>query len=351
MAARAAFLVGPERFDVADVQLPPLAAGQALIDVAACGVCASNVHSWRHPELVIAHPDDAAGAVGHEVAGRVTAVAEDVAAAPVPGALVCVEPNLATACGACAACAAGTAWFCRDRSRIATWGFAQRMVLPARALFAVPEGVSAEVATLTEPLACGVHAVRASWTAAQRGRRLDGVRVAVVGAGVTGLLAVAAARHLGAEAVVAMARYPHQAAQAEALGADEVVSADDGDRLRALRPQLVVEAVGGRADTLRLAARVVAPAGEVAVLGLFDEPQPVDTRKAVFRELRVFFPVTYAVIDGVHDFDVALQILAAAPERFAALISHRFPLDRIADAFTTAADKHSGSLRVLVLPS
>lgn len=348
MQVRAAFLSGPERVDLGGVDLAAPEPGATVIDVAACGVCASNLQSWRHPELVIDRSGTTAGAVGHEIAGHVAIADTDCLARE--GSLVCVEPNLATACGSCAACEAGTAWFCRTRRPLPVWGFTERMVVPAKALFAVPGNVPASVATLTEPLACGVHAVRGSWTAMRGGGRLEGVAVAVVGAGVAGLLAVAAARHLGAQRIVVMARYPQQAEQARALGADEVVTSDDANGLRAARPQLVIEAVGGSADTLRVAAESAAPTGEVAVLGLFDEPQAIEVRKAVFRELRMFFPVTYGISDGVHDFTVALEILGAAPERFAGLISHTFGLFDIGAAFAAAADKRSGALRVVVAP-
>jgi threonine dehydrogenase-like Zn-dependent dehydrogenase len=175
----------------------------------------------------------------------------------------------------------------------------------------------------------------------------------VLGGGVAGLLAAVAARHHGASHVTVVARYGHQSTAAESIEADLVVAADDDrliDLLRDSRPELVIEAVGGSAETVDLALRVVAPAGEVAVLGLFDQPQVFDARRAVFREIRLFFPVTYSVTDGVHDFEVALEIVAPRAEMLERLISHRFDLDDIDMAFRTAADKTSGALRVVVRP-
>ncbi len=83
---------------------------------------------------------------------------------------------------------------------------------------------------------------------------------------------------------------------------------------------------------------------------MFDQPQRIDARRAVFRELKISFPVTYRVQGGVHDFAIALDVLAGDPGRFAALITHREPLDRVGDAFRTAADKTTGTLRVVVAP-
>lgn len=332
---RAARLAGPQRLELVEVALPAPGPDEVVLEVEACGVCGSNLHEWRHPELSIDPAGAGApGAVGHEIA------------ASVDGDLVVVEPNLATACGNCGACADGAAWFCRTRRRLPAWGFAERMVVPSRAIFRVSAGLGPAVASLVEPLACGVHAVRHSWSAARSGGRIDGLRVGVVGAGVTGLLAAAAARHLGAAAVAVVARHPHQAAAAAALGAEVL----DAEQLRRFRPSLVIEAVGGSADTLPLAIGAAASRGEVAVLGLFDEAQRVDARRAVYRELRLWFPATYAELDGVHDYAVALDLLARPDLPWESLVTHRYPLSEVAEAFTTAAAKREGVLRVVVVP-
>lgn len=337
---RAAFLSGPRTFEVRPVDAVAARGDYVRIRIEACGICGSNLHAWRNPEHGI-DGGGTAGAAGHEVCGR----ADDGAHR---GSLVVVEPNLAGACSTCEACIAGTAWFCRDRLPVQTWGFADEMAVRSDSVFPVPPGVDAATATLTEPLACGVHALRWSHTAQTRG--LAGARVAVLGSGVAGLLALVAAQHLGAASVVATARHPHQAEAARDLGADDVVSVDDLKGLRSGRHDIVVEAVGAAAPTLDLAMKAVRPGGEVVVLGLFDHPQPIDARRAVFRELRTFFPVTYGVLDGVHDYSIALEILAERSSALAPLVTHRFGLSDIGAAFRTADDKASGSLRVVVTP-
>jgi (R,R)-butanediol dehydrogenase / meso-butanediol dehydrogenase / diacetyl reductase len=344
---RAAFIPSAEHLDVADATLRDRAGDEAVIAVAACGICGSNLHEWRHPDQGITS-EILPGAGGHELSGRVLVAADD-GSGPAVGERVTVEPNRVRGCGACTACRSGSAWFCPAPRVVGGWGFAERMVVPTAALFAVPDVVSDEAATLTEPLACGVHALRSSHLAATAG--IDGARVAVIGAGVAGLLTVAAARHLGAAAVAAVARHPHQAAAAAAVGADDVIAARDddvADQLKRVGADLVVEAVGGSGETIDLAMRGVVAQGEVAVLGLFDTSPVLNTRRASFRELRLSFPLTYGVRDGVHDFEIALDILAAAD--FDHLITHRFPLAEVGAAFAFAADKSVGALRVVVTP-
>lgn len=348
---QAVTITGPRQTAVSEFELPGPGPGEVEIRVQACGICGSNLHAWAHPELAIqrdgnAHP----GAAGHEIAGEITAIGPGVDGLSV-GQQVCVEPNLATGCGRCAACTGGRAWFCRDQADVAAWGFAESMTLPARAVLAPPAPIDPAVLTLAEPLAFAMHALRSSWTAARPG--LVGTHVAVVGAGVAGLLAVAAARDLGAGRITVLARHAQQAAAAEAVGADDVrhgTFAADDPAVRGIKADLVLEAVGGRTDTFATSLAAVARGGEVVVMGLFDERQSFDARKAVFRELRMFFPVTYGTLDGVTDFSFALDLLAREQATLGALITHRLPLGRVEEAFALAADKGRGALRVVVQP-
>ena len=341
---RAAFLTGTRALEVRGTELPAVGDGQVMVRVVGCGICGSDLHGWNHPELTIVAGDGPLpGFSGHEI------VAEPIDA---PGALVAIEPNRLTACGACEVCEEGAAWFCRDRTAISSFGFAEQLIVPADSMFRLPGSVQPATATLVEPLACAIHTFRFSSTARLTGR-LDGIRVAVLGSGVTGLLSIAAAVHLGASEVVATARHPHQAAAARRMGAADVLVAGGDEtekKLRAFHPEFVVEAVGGAADTLGLAMKAAAPRSEIAVFGLFDEPQSLDARRATYKELRFFFPVTYSVLDGVHDFEIAIDMLANSDLDFDSLITHTFPLSRVDEAFRTAANKQSGALRVVVEP-
>lgn len=345
---RAAFLDGAEEITVREVRPNQTEGHLVEIDVIACGICGSDLHRWRHPDMIVGQIEPSIpGMAGHEVVAR---------APRTDGGghrRVVVEPNLAGNCGKCPACLDGKALFCSDRAALRSWGFSERMSVNGSSLFDVPDGMADELASLTEPLACAVHAFRASHTFAAQDGTLAGRRIAVIGAGAIGLLAIAAAARLGAEALLCVARYPRQAAAAEALGAIDVLDPAVDDVVSGIRgfaPDVVVEAVGGGPETFDLAVRTVNPGGEVLVLGLFDDPTHLDTRRAAFRELRLFFSMTYGVIDGRHDFEVALEFLESDPGAFGGLVSHRFPLEQTADAFVAAADKSTGALRVVVAP-
>src|SRR5205085_7960633 len=132
-------------------------------------------------------------------------------------------------------------------------GFAEYLVMPARHCFRVPAGVDFPTAALCEPLAVAVHGVRVA------GLQI-GQRVAVLGDGTIGLMAVVAARAGGAGEIVVSARRPHQREAALALGADRVVDESEAGDAGA---DLVVETVGGTADTLHTAVTGCRPGGTV----------------------------------------------------------------------------------------
>jgi threonine dehydrogenase-like Zn-dependent dehydrogenase len=130
---------------------------------------------------------------------------------------------------------------------------------------------------------------------------------------------------------------------------------DDGD-LDALlgdaaeRPiDVVVETVGGEADTLDTAAMAARPGGTICVLGVFSGSPRFPAIHALMKELRIVSSLCYGRAGARADFDVVLDLLARRGGEIArTLVTHRFPLDALADGFRTAADKTSGSIKVTI---
>jgi threonine dehydrogenase-like Zn-dependent dehydrogenase len=109
---------------------------------------------------------------------------------------------------------------------------------------------------------------------------------------------------------------------------------------------VVFETVGGHADTTNLSMDLARRQGMVIVLGIFPRPVPVDLLKAVDRELWMTFPCCYGTIDGRADFDVAIDLIASGKATVERLVTHHFPLESAPEAFRTAADKSTGSVKV-----
>lgn len=341
-AMHAAFCTEPGKFVLRDVAQPTPCADEAVVQVHSCGVCGSDLHYFHggFPPPPVCP--------GHEISGRVTAVGDAVRQIGI-GERVAIEPLVV--CRECPYCRSGDYQLCRKFCLVGTMrdgGFAEYVVMPAYALFPLPPAVDYEIGALTEPLAVAVHAVRL----AKLGL---GHRILVLGAGTIGLLSVAAARAAGAAEVWITARHPQQRAAAVALGAarvfaatDEVTAALEDDSIDV---DVVIETVGGTADTLNEAVQLVRPGGTIAVLGVFTTIPPLNALSLVLKEVRLIGSLTYGRAGRRADFDLALGLLAAEPERFRQLITHRFRLAEITQAFETAGDKGSGSLKVSVQPS
>lgn len=340
----AAYCIAPGTMDLRDVDAPTArrdaAVPEAVIKVHNCGICGSDLHYF--------HGNFPAPPVcpGHEISGEVVDVSAPDGLRP--GDRVAVEPLVV--CGACAYCRVGDYQLCTKFRLLGTMldgGFAEYLRVPTYTLFALPDAIDYEVGALTEPLAVVVHAVRLAHV------RL-GDRVLVLGAGTIGLLAIAAARAAGAGDVWITARHPHQAAAAAAIGATRVFATDAGELSDAARAQpvdVVIETVGGTADTLTEAVQLARPGGSVSVLGVFTMPPTLNALLLVVKEVRLIGSLTYGRCGTRADFDVALQLLAQQPEIFRRLITHRFALAEITRGFQTALDKRSGSIKVSICPA
>jgi threonine dehydrogenase-like Zn-dependent dehydrogenase len=349
-STRAAMLVGPRELSVADIEMPEPESGEVSVRVEACGICGSDLAVWSQGRASALHRP---GVQGHEIAATVARIGDGVDRLGV-GDLVCIEPIQAFACGDCGPCRAGLLRFCRSPRRPAAWGFAEQMVVPAGAIRTAPPTTNASLLTLTEPLACATHGLRRA-DAARRDGRLDGLCVAVLGAGAIGLLTVFAARQLGARATVVAARHQSQADLAWALGVDEVLMDTDpadetslATNLTERAPDVIVLAAGGEQPLIRLATSAVAPGGEVVVLGMLRGEQALSAAAALRREIRVSFAFGYDVTPDDPEFDLSLAWLVDNPTLIT-LVTQAASLDDIQSGFELAAG-HRGQVRVVVRP-
>lgn len=319
--------------------LPDPKPGWVRLAVTAVGICGSDLN------LLYGQRGTSRGVQpGHEVAGIIDAVGDGVALAS--GAHVVLEPVIG--CGSCRYCRTGLHNLCPEM-RICGFmrpgGMAEFLTVPADALYATPHGIPAHIAALTEPMAVCVRGVRLA--------RLGlGERVAILGAGSIGLLTILAARAAGAAEVSITARHPHQQALAHALGADAVF-ASGAELLDAVGTQhvdVVIETVGGHADTLGESMRIVRNGGRIVMLGVFDRPPALPAFEFFQKELTLAASNCYGRECHQSDFSIAVSLVAHHRDRLEPLVTHRFKLDEVARAFATAADKTTHSIKVQVQP-
>ena len=333
---KAAILHGPRDLRVESAATPAAGAGEALVRVTAAGLCGTDYRIWAG-DRTVAYPR----IMGHEFAGVIDAVGSGVSGVR-PGQRVVAEPNYS--CGRCPLCLEGNRNLCLRRTAVGIdvdGGFAELVRLPARCCWPVPDALADEDALLSEPLAVVTRAVA-------RGAPHQGETAAVVGGGTLGLLALQVLRTRGARVLV-VSRTGRRLALARELGADETRTLDAGPLDEAARRfsgregvDLVVE-TAGTADAVTHALALVRPGGRVVLTGLPHEPTSVEFFSVVRREVTIAGSMIYQ-----DEFPEALRLLAAGAVQARPLLTHRFRLDAIAEAFR--AHRDPSSIKVAILP-
>ena len=295
--------------------------GEAVVRVEGAGLCGTDYRIWNGDRAV-----DYPRVMGHELVGRVLALGSGVRGLT-PGAKVAVEPNYS--CGVCPLCREGNKNLCLSRTAVGIdvdGGFAQEVALPAHCCWPAPAGIEDDQLLLTEPLAVVVRAVR-------RGAPAPGETAAVLGVGALGLLAIQVLKARGCR-VVAVGRSARRLPLARALGADAIATTDAGDHVEAARAlsgregvDLVVE-TAGTAPAVGQAVELSRPGGRVVLTGLPHEASRLEFFWVVRREISILGSMIYQ-----DEFPEAMALLASGQVQGRRLLTHRFALDRIADAF------------------
>jgi len=325
--------------DIVERPVPEPRPGWVRVKVSSVGICGSDLHFYRG-----SFPSPAGLLPGHEVGGVVDRAGEG--AEVTAGTPVAVEPL--ASCGRCAQCLTGHYNRCPRRILLGVTGrggLAEYMTAPASSLHPLPDDVPAEAGHLVEPLAVCVRGVRRAGVGL-------GSRVLVLGAGSIGLLSIIVARAAGATEVHATGRHAGQRDRARALGADGVHESAD-DALRELGERAVdavIETVGGRASTLAEAVRAVRPGGIVSMLGVFEGDASLPALDFSLKEVSLVASNCYARFGVGSDFAAAVALLRPRLADVRSLVTHRFGLDQVNEAFAAAADKSTGSIKVTLVP-
>lgn len=287
--------------DIADVDEPVLASGEVVLQVAAVGICGSELEAVAHrsprrvPPLVM----------GHEFCGEVIAIAPDVVEVKIGDRVVA---NSLVPCGRCRECRAGATHLCPERGIFGMnrpGAFAERVAVPARVLLHLPERVSPLQGALVEPLANGVHVwARLAATFPET--------VVVIGCGTIGLLALQVAKAGGALRLVAVDTSDARLAMAQAVGAEplfnparDAVVAEIRAFTRGRGADVVIDAAGTPA-TRRTAVEAVRPGGEVVWIGTHGDLTELSGRDVVLGERRISgsYSTTFA------DLETAIGLFA-----------------------------------------
>jgi 2-desacetyl-2-hydroxyethyl bacteriochlorophyllide A dehydrogenase len=327
--------------EVTTEAVPELADGEALVEMSVSGVCGSD-KAGVHGEHAFLKPPFYPG---HEVVGVVVAVADDVRNITV-GDRVTVEPTLP--CWHCKPCRTGKENLCENLQFFGCGyregGMSDVFSAPAARLHKVPSDFTDYQAALIEPLATPVHAVRLAGD-------LTGAKVAILGSGTIGLLALTAARSAGADRIVSTDPLASKRELALALGADAVVDAGADDLARIVRGELgesadfVFDCVAYEA-TLSQAIKMAIKGGTVVVLGGPRRFASVDLPVVQEFQIRIQGAATYRW----EDFDDAIAIIGSDGFDADRFITATFPLPRAAEAMAAIASGTEVKILVVADP-
>lgn len=337
---KAALHDGKDKMQLKDIARPSLGDRDALIQVKASGICGSDLLDYSH---LVTVPG------GHEVAGKIVEVGRSVDKARI-GERVAIETiGQGLNCKNCWFCRQGEFIHCSNKAANEGGGFAQYIKRRSDGCYLLGENMNWQDGALVEPLAVSIHGIR-------RGRMNSGDTVVVLGAGTIGLTTVAAARALGAGKIFVTARHNHQAEQAKLLGADEVLPPDGPllkeavlDSTEGRGSDITLETVGGNNEaTIHQSLDITRHMGQIVILGCFSTPVPVDFLQCHIKEHNILVSICYSIIDGKHDYEVAIDLMNSGRVNLNDLVTHKFTLSDIQQGFDIASDKSSRCVKVQI---
>lgn len=329
-----------DQLEYTDVEVPPLQPGEVRLHVAACGICGSELESFKHhsprrpPPLVM----------GHEFCGTITEVGAGV---ETWSAGTRVVSNSLVPCGHCVRCARGDTHLCAHRQIFGMHrpgAFAEYVNVPAQCLIPWPENLPAEAAALAEPLANGVHVVDLT-------RHLPAATVLVLGAGPIGLFCQQALQVMRGSRVFVADLSNERLAAAKKLGAAGVINAREENVAQILADatdgegaDLTVDAVGS-GITKKTSLDALRPGGASVWIGLFENTVTIDSYGITLPEKQVLG--TYAA--KIEDLRTALDLMSSGKVDAQSWVQ-KFPLADGVEAFHRMLSAKGTDIKAVVCP-
>jgi len=349
---RALVLPGPGKFEVQEVPVPRIEAGEVLCKVRGVAICGSDPEILRG-DLAGSWPPAYPFIPGHEWSGEVVAVGPGVvnlrAGDPVAG-------QAHKGCGYCRNCLAGRYTICENYGRtesgqrhygfITPGAYAQYIAISVKSVNKMQDSMTFREGALVDTAGVVLHGLELSGIT-------PGGTVAVIGPGPIGLIAMRLARVMGAARVIAVGRGARLQA-ARTAGADTLVNFEQGDPVAEVREATgglgVDEAVecSGAAGTFRQAVEMVRKGGRVALIGVPTSKviEPLPFKHIVHNEIAIFGAranpnVSHKVI----------PLIASGQLPVADLVTHTFPLEQFGTALDVFVNRREGAIKVVVEPN
>jgi L-iditol 2-dehydrogenase len=334
---RASVLTGVESLAIEDRPVPTPAPHEVLVEVAAVGVCGSDVHYFRHGRIgdyVVTAPM----ILGHELSGRIAAVGSGVDTGRV-GQRVAIEPQ--HPCRRCRQCMSGHYNLCPSMRFFATppvdGALCAFVTIDAEMAHPVPDSVSDEAAALLEPLSVAIATMR-------KAAVVPGSSVLIAGAGPIGVMCAQTARAFGAARIAVSDPVPSRRERVLRHGATEVLD-PAADNVAALDPQVdaFIDASGAPPAVIS-GIKAVGPAGRVVLVGMGADDYGLPVSYIQNMEITVTGVFRYT-----DTWPTAIHLVTSGAVELDSLVTGRYDLDHVADALNSDSDP--ASLKSIVVPN
>ncbi|WP_455367807.1 zinc-dependent alcohol dehydrogenase [[Eubacterium] cellulosolvens] len=340
---------GPSDIRIEKAEIPPLQPDEVRMKIKAAGICGSDLHFIFGEEKAEDYGFAQKGIFGHEFSGTIIKLGKNVERFEV-GDNVAVHPQIF--CGHCSDCKNGRFTFCKD------WlcygfqyagGFAEYANVKATQLLLKPDILSFEEVALLDPLACGLHCIHRADIASIN-------NIAIIGCGSMGLSILAFAKALGVKNIYAMDLLAYRLEIAKQLGANEVIDISQEESVNQINQladkdiQVVFEAVGGDADTINLATKIIRKGGRIVYAGWFTKPKMIDLFHNWKYEIDLIPSYVWGFWEGVDEIRIALDMLAKGQIDIKKMITHRFPLQDFNKAIDKIKKKKDNIIKVIITP-
>ncbi|BBY30121.1 NAD(P)-dependent alcohol dehydrogenase [Mycolicibacterium sediminis] len=333
---RASVMTGVETLRIEDRPVPTPGPREVLVEVAAVGVCGSDVHYYRHGRIGDFVVDDPM-ILGHELSGRIAAVGDGVDPGRI-GQRVAVEPQ--HPCRRCTQCTAGRYNLCPEMKFYATppidGAFCRFVTIDDDMAHPVPDSMSDEAAALLEPLSVAITTMRKAGVA-------PGTSVLIAGAGPIGVICAQAARAFGAARIVVSDPVASRREGALRFGATEVLDPMTDD-VSAIDPVDAFIDASGVPVAVVAGIKAVGPAGHVVLVGMGADEYPLPVSHIQNLEITVTGVFRYT-----DTWPAAIHLVASGAVDLDAMVTGRYDLEHAADALESDTDPDS--LKSIVRPN
>lgn len=346
---KAALFQSPHNFEIKEIEKPSVDDNSILIQVDYCAICGSDLHTYTKGLYV--NPGQI---MGHEFSGTIVEIGKNCDCQHLHvGQRVVTNPTIP--CGHCVMCRKGFPNVCENAlTRTLAYGkpgaFAQYVLQGADAfIYPLPDNITTREASLMEPLAVSIHAVK-------RAKLSLNDIVVVFGAGTLGVLVTQVLKSIGNIQVIQVDLSDKRLEIAKEVGADYTINPREvpdviAEIARITGPGYygpdgaaadVVFECAGAPQTVIQSIKSVRHGGQIVTLALAEKTADLDVTFLVQKEISFYGSYAYT-----NEFEEAIDLVSSGKVRLDPLITHEYPLDDIQEAFEKTLDA-SESVKVIV---